>query len=43
MRQWFLVRRANWSPTPVGTAFWDFTAAKATLFMPSMEASPAAT
>lgn len=35
MRQWFLVRRANWSPTPVGAAFWDFTAANATQFMPS--------
>ena len=24
VRQWFLVRRANWTPTPVGQAIWDF-------------------
>jgi hypothetical protein len=28
------VRRANWSPTPVGEAMWDFATAHAESFMP---------
>lgn len=36
MRQWFLVRRANWSPTPLGEAMWDFTIKHATGFMPAV-------
>jgi DNA-binding transcriptional LysR family regulator len=35
MRQWFLVRRANWSPTPVGTAMWDFATGHAAEVMPT--------
>ncbi len=35
IRQWFLVRRANWSPTPLGQAMWDFTIKHAAEFMPS--------
>ncbi|MCX8253231.1 HTH-type transcriptional regulator CbbR [Beijerinckiaceae bacterium RH AL1] len=34
IRQWYLVRRANWTPTPVGEAIWDFAAAHAAEFMP---------
>jgi DNA-binding transcriptional LysR family regulator len=34
MRQWFLVRRANWTPTPVGEALWDFAIAHAAKHMP---------
>jgi DNA-binding transcriptional LysR family regulator len=37
IRQWFLVRRANWSPTPIGAAMWDFTIAHAPGFMPNIE------
>ena len=36
IRQWFLVRRANWIPTPVGEAIWDFTVAHAAEFMPAL-------
>jgi DNA-binding transcriptional LysR family regulator len=36
IRQWFLVRRANWTPTPVGEAIWDFTVAHAAEHMPHM-------
>lgn len=35
-RQWFLVRRANWTPTPVGEAMWAFAAAHASTFMPDV-------
>jgi DNA-binding transcriptional LysR family regulator len=35
MRQWFLVRRANWSPTPVGTAIWEFATLHAAEVMPT--------
>ena len=35
VRQWYLVRRANWTPTPVGEAIWDFTIAHAAEFMPA--------
>ena len=34
IRQWFLVRRANWTPTPVGEAIWEFTLAHAAEHMP---------
>ena len=34
IRQWYLVRRANWTPTPVGEAIWDFAVAHAAEFMP---------
>ena len=34
VRKWFLVHRANWTPTPVGEAFWDFGIAHAPGFMP---------
>jgi DNA-binding transcriptional LysR family regulator len=34
VRQWFLVRRANWTPTPVGEAIWDFATKHAADFMP---------
>lgn len=36
IRHWFLVRRANWSPTPVGEAFWDYTLAHAAIHMPDV-------
>ena len=36
IRQWFLVRRANWTPTPVGEAIWDFAVAHAAEFMPAL-------
>lgn len=36
VRQWFLVRRANWTPTPVGEAIWDFATAHAAEFMPAL-------
>ena len=36
IRQWFIVRRANWTPTPVGEAIWDFAAAHAAEFMPTL-------
>jgi DNA-binding transcriptional LysR family regulator len=42
VRQWFLVRRANWSPTPVGTAFWDFATKNASAFMPATVTLPEA-
>ena len=35
IRQWFLVRRANWSPTPLGEAMWEFTMKHAASFMPA--------
>jgi DNA-binding transcriptional LysR family regulator len=35
MRKWYLVRRANWTPTPVGSAIWDFASARAAEFMPA--------
>lgn len=35
IRQWFLVRRANWTPTPVGEAFWAFATKHAAGFMPN--------
>ncbi len=44
VRQWFLVRRANWSPTPVGEAMWDFACKHAAEFMPGavvLEPEPA--
>ncbi|MGD0633515.1 MAG: LysR family transcriptional regulator [Beijerinckiaceae bacterium] len=41
-RQWFLVRRANWSPTPLGTAFWDFATKNAAAFMPATVPLPEA-
>lgn len=41
VRQWFLVRRANWTPTPVGEAYWDFAVAHAAEHMPKV-AAPAA-
>ena len=36
IRQWFLVRRANWTPTPVGEAFWEFACAHAAGAMPNV-------
>ena len=36
LRQWFLVRRANWTPTPVGEAIWTFAERHAASFMPSV-------
>ena len=36
VRQWFLVRRANWSPTPVGEALWTFACEHAARFMPQV-------
>lgn len=33
VRQWFLVRRENWTPTPVGEAFWTFALANAGALM----------
>lgn len=36
VRQWFLVRRANWTPTPVGEAIWDFATAHAAEHMPQV-------
>ncbi len=38
IRRWFLVRRANWTPTPVGAAIWDFATARAAEFMPAFDA-----
>ena len=38
VRRWFLVRRANWTPTPVGTALWDFAETHAAEFMPVFDA-----
>ena len=35
IRNWFLVRRANWTPTPVGEAIWEFATAHAAEFMPT--------
>lgn len=37
VRQWFLVRRANWTPTPVGEAMWDFAVQHAAEFMPHID------
>ncbi len=37
VRKWFLVRRANWTPTPVGVAIWDFATARAGSFMPAFD------
>ena len=39
VRQWYLVRRANWTPTPVGEAIWDFATAHAAEFMPVLAAA----
>lgn len=36
MRQWFLVRRENWTPTPIGEAFWEFAVAHARDLMPAL-------
>ena len=36
LRQWFLVRRANWTPTPVGEAFWAFAVEHAAAAMPDV-------
>ena len=36
LRQWFLVRRANWTPPPVGEAFWDFACEHAAGTMPDV-------
>ena len=36
IRHWFLVRRANWNPTPVGESIWDFTIKHASEFMPDV-------
>ena len=36
IRQWFVVRRANWTPTPVGEAFWEFACAQAAATMPDV-------
>ena len=36
IRQWYLVRRANWTPTPVGEAIWDFAVAHAAEHMPAV-------
>jgi LysR family transcriptional regulator, low CO2-responsive transcriptional regulator len=36
VRQWFLVRRANWTPTPVAEAFWEFATAHAASCMPDV-------
>ncbi len=41
IRQWYLVRRANWTPTPVGEAIWDFAVAHAAEFMPNVAITPA--
>ena len=41
VRHWFLVRRANWTPTPVGEAIWDFAVAHAAEFMPDVAVAPA--
>ena len=41
IRQWYLVRRANWTPTPVGEALWDFAVAHAAEFMPDVAVAPA--
>ena len=38
VRQWFLVRRGSWSPTPVGEAIWDFASRRAGEFMPALVA-----
>jgi LysR family transcriptional regulator, low CO2-responsive transcriptional regulator len=40
VRQWFLVRRANWTPTPVGEAIWDFAVAHAAEHMPRVGLAP---
>ena len=37
VRKWFLVRRANWTPSPVGEAFWDFGTTHAAGFMPGVQ------
>ena len=42
IRQWFLVRRANWTPTPVGEAIWDFACRRAGEFMPALAATTVA-
>ncbi len=42
VRQWFLVRRANWSPTPLGEAMWDFAIRYAAGFMPGAAAEAGA-
>ena len=42
LRQWFLVRRENWTPTPVGEAFWAFAVAHAESLMPALAGSPPA-
>ena len=39
VRQWFLVRRENWTPTPVGEAFWAFAVANAGALMPTLAPS----
>ena len=41
IRQWYLVRRANWTPTPVGEALWDFAVAHAAEFMPDVATTSA--
>ena len=40
VRQWFLVRRANWTPSPVGEAIWDFAVAHAAEHMPDLALTP---
>lgn len=40
VRQWFLVRRANWTPSPVGEAIWDFAVAHAAEHMPDLAITP---
>ena len=42
LRQWFLVRRENWTPTPVGEAFWAFAVAHAESLMPALAGPPPA-
>lgn len=34
IRQWFIVRRADWTPTPIGEALWDFATKHAADHMP---------
>lgn len=43
IRQWYIVRRANWTPTPVGEAMWDFAIAFSGSHMPGAAAATAAT
>ena len=42
LRQWFLVRRENWTPTPVGEAFWAFAVAHTEALMPALAGPPQA-